>query len=163
MRCPDTKCQGYGFAIKEPINEPTSQTPLTDAENKRTGWPSFYYDFARSLELKLQETTLWIEKSNTAQYAMELEEKLKEAERQRDEARLLTNKAHEHSALMADWRKRIEAERDQLIKVVDELAHGIEAFRDFGCAKHGTHYDVMMKCYEDYSLLPHVQAKKETI
>ena len=42
---------------------------------------------ARSLELKLQETKLWIEKSNTAQYALELEEKLKEAERQRDEAK----------------------------------------------------------------------------
>jgi hypothetical protein len=25
-------------------------TPRTDEENKRTGWPSFYYDFARKLE-----------------------------------------------------------------------------------------------------------------
>ncbi len=82
MRCPNTKCIDYGFAIKEPMTE----------------------------LIHARDTAI--------------------------------------------------AERDQLIKVVDALAHGIEAFRDFGCAKHGTHYDVMMKCYEAYSLLPHVQAKK---
>ena len=26
MRCPDTKCQGYGFAIKQPVTTPTPET-----------------------------------------------------------------------------------------------------------------------------------------
>lgn len=33
-----------------------SDTPRTDAENKRTNWPSFYYDFARQLERELNES-----------------------------------------------------------------------------------------------------------
>lgn len=30
-------------------------TPRTDAENKRTAWPAFYYDFARQLERDITE------------------------------------------------------------------------------------------------------------
>ena len=33
-------------------------TPRTDAENKRTAWPSFYYDFARELEVETQKLSL---------------------------------------------------------------------------------------------------------
>lgn len=32
-----------------------SDTPRTDAENVRTGWPAFYYNFARTLERELAE------------------------------------------------------------------------------------------------------------
>ena len=90
-----------------------------------------------------------------------LELKLREVEHQLDGARK-QQESKITPALVMDY-ARVQAERDRLIKVVDELAHGIEAFRDHGFAKHGTHYDVMMKCYESYSLLPHVQAKKGTI
>ena len=142
------------------------QTPLTDAENKRTGWPSFYYDFARSLELKLQEAERqrgeairerdiekrhWIEDDRDLN---ELINKLVEAERQRDEARKEVN-AFKNSLSPSDIGNAVEiqnltAERDQLIKVVDELADIIRA----------SHRDCAFAVPSSYNSLPHVQAKK---
>lgn len=44
MRCPDTKCQGYGFAINEPMPTPQTPTPETDAAemflNDDPHWPN---------------------------------------------------------------------------------------------------------------------------
>ena len=121
--------------------EPKPQTPLTDArqvELNRLGfveWRSKMLDHARSLELKLQE-----------------------AERQRDEAWKLANSKAEESGMF-------RAERDQLIKVVDELVdalkHGLGTHGD-SCSA-GDSCSVVTdgeKALEAYSLLLHVQAKK---
>ena len=153
MRCPDTKCKGYGFAIKEPMNEPKSQTPLTDALDK---------DLQRDIaSMQLQRAKLY----EIVQHAMcsydkharSLELKLQEAERQRDEARLQAQQGNE---TVYRWRKLVsdaEAERDQLIKVVDALAKAGLC----NCIEHGgIGCDECVSAYHDHSLLPHVQAKK---
>ena len=133
----ETRLQDIEF-----MNEPKSQTPLTDAEESTVDDNKVVpADFARSLELKLQETKLWIEKSNTAQYAFELKEKLQEAERQRDKARRSL-----HYGTMCE----VVDERDQLIKVVDMF----EIERN-GKLEETFKYTILWR-----SLLPHVQAKK---
>ena len=84
-------------------------------------------DFARSLELKLQE-----------------------AERQRDEAIANYTLAHSNLGNEVFENGKLQAERDQLIKVVDEFAKCCGSFSKDG----GT------SALLAYSLLPHVQAKK---
>lgn len=90
-----------------------------------------------------------------------LKNKLQEAERQRDEAKRHEREANKGAEINAHInteliRKRlvVEAERDQLIKVVDELADAIRWNKKSGVGFYG---DEAMKAY---SLLPHVQAKK---
>jgi len=145
MRCPDTKCQGYGFAIKEPMNEPKPQTPLTDAFEESLETGNFIkrvkkaMDFVRSLELELQE-----------------------AERQRDEAKDYAKRQEDFlqrvyacTCVHHNDKERSElvcpvclkAERDQLIKVVDAYALALTD-------------EQLNKADKAYSLLPHVQAKK---
>lgn len=51
----------------------------------RTLLESAITEATTALQVELQETKDWIAKSNTAQYFAELETKLEEAERQRDE------------------------------------------------------------------------------
>ena len=159
--------------IKEHMNpaEPKPQTPLTDAirltiaagdwikESDATDAALFH---AESLELKLQETVLWIEKSNTAQYAQELELKLQEAERQRDEAKAKLKTIHKElgcelsdpNGTIWEHAAKVEAERDQLIKVVDSAYVSLEARQRY-LSTEGT-----KQVLEAYSRLPHVRAKK---
>ena len=111
----------------------------------------------KSMTAKLQEAELLIRGLETTQTFLENENK--EFERQRDEARKECSIEKRHWIEDDRDLNELIAERDQLIKVVDELAHGIKAFLDSGSAMYGTHYEVMIKCYEAYSLLPHVQAK----
>ena len=121
--------------------EPKPQTPLTNSFETfclGTGTPELVRkDDARSLELKLQE-----------------------AERQRDEA----NEHLDSTNISCD---RAEAERDQLIKVVDgyhsmiedtvlvrntDNDHNIQSFLTQGLR--------ITETITAYSILPHVQAKK---
>jgi hypothetical protein len=77
---------------------------------------------------------------------LSLELKLQEAERQRDEA-------NEHLDSTNISCNRAEAERDQLIKVVDKavIPYKLQSIR--------THE--IQALIDSYSILPHVQAKKE--
>ena len=139
---------------------------LQEAEAKTSleGYRALGKQVADALDQRDEAVRLECERNETANVFMnqvkKLQAQLQEAERQRDDAIRSENNVRQILTLADEERDAVTAERDQLIKVVDELAHGIEAFRDFGFAKHGTHYNVMMKCYESYSLLPHVQAKK---
>lgn len=115
--------------------EPKLQTPLTDAKCKEAFASNYRYyemcDFARSLEIKLQE-----------------------AERQRDEAKLQATQGND---TVYRWRKLVteaEAERDQLIKVVEKFheAHEACTFQDSE--------ELQSEALDAYSALPHVQARK---
>jgi hypothetical protein len=155
-------------------NTMQSKTPLTDAEAKL---PEQFHkhtyivtaDFARSLELKLQETEAKLEvskqKENSYQMALILaQHRAESAERQRDEAKesakkwsgwcaKLTTERDENKRMWDGASKRrilAEAERDQLIKVVDEL----EKYKGIAIYCHGG--QLALKAY---SLLPHVLAK----
>ena len=115
-------------------NEPKPQTPLTDdAEQefvKVHGLSGFgIAKLARSLELKLQE-----------------------AERQRDEAIANYTLAHSNLGNEVFENGKLQAERDQLRKVADELASDLEYMHD--------KYGYTSASLAAYSLLPHVQAKK---
>ena len=123
------------------------QTPLTDAAEQawreQSGQEGFVTDdFARSLELKLQEAELLIKGLETTQTFLENENK--EFERQRDEAR---------NSYLAIQQEHISvvAERDQLIKVVDKavIPYKLQSIR--------THE--IQALMDSYSLLPHVLAK----
>jgi len=116
--------------------------------------PQTYIDKVRNLYKRAQE-------------AYELELKLKEAERQRDVA----------TAELELWRdgniirQEDKAERDQLIKVVDDLGEGLRKTILWGecCSMrlgesresiNWTYLNDGRNAYNLYSLLPHVQAKK---
>ena len=138
------------------MNEPKPQTPLTDAAEceSEIDWPIECLDHARSLELKLQE-----------------------AERQRDEAKhWIENYKDLYDEKKKQWYnsvtcvcadmpnvahyiKQIEAERDQLIKVVDELATSLQEAADT-YDEEGFNNANFLMALTAYSLLPHVQAKK---
>jgi len=152
-----------------------SLTPLTDALESSIldySWPTKanrLAEHARSLELKLQEVeriklgyennmpscgacaegiicgSVMHEHDKDCVYS-----KLKEAERQRDEAREDNHRFVEMNIESGKrWANDI-AERDQLIKVVDELALITAHYESWGTTN-----------LKAYSLLPHVvQAKK---
>jgi hypothetical protein len=82
------------------MNEPKSQTPLTDDKCLGRLLSQVDANFARSLELKLQES-----------------------ERQRDEAMKSLSQAVDDGAMAEVFKARMQTERDQLIKVVDDLAN----------------------------------------
>ena len=167
------------------MNKPKPQTPLTDVpdivekqhtscrnSNVTTHYKQAYGVLSeryRSLELKLQEAELLIRGLETTQTFLENENK--EFEHQRDEAR---------SSYLAIQQEHISvvAERDQLIKVVDEQQNVIlelkgQIIRDNdGCYPLGNGQphspnvqrrrvcDMACEIDKSYSLLPHVQAKK---
>ena len=123
--------------------EPKPQTPLTDAAEQswreQSGQEGFVTeDFARSLELKLQE-----------------------AKRQRDEA---IKKLHEPDI---EKYIKMSLERDQLITVVDKLSSTIEQYLNLcGSGYLGSEYFELKKMVQSqydasgHSLLPHVLAKE---
>ena len=132
--------------IKEHMNpaEPKPQTPLTDAQYKEysrrdNNVKCVDINFARSLELKLQE-----------------------AERQRDEAKAKLKTIHKElgcelsdpNGTIWEHAAKVEAERDQLIKVVDSAYVSLEARQRY-LSTEGT-----KQVLEAYSRLPHVRAKK---
>lgn len=157
------------MTCKLPVNptEPKPQTPLTDAwfewieQNPKHPDYSIFCDarnFARSLELRLQEVKqeimmLSIDGANKDE---QHRKQLQEAERQRDDAR-----QHED-----DWKSLgiILSERDQLIRMVDELAKELNWYWE-PMQEGMFHPDnpIGQKSFalEHYSLLPHVQAKEK--
>ena len=141
--------------------EPKPQTPLTNAlemSHKKLEFEtgsSFeetaqlveqivkeLYDHARSLELKLQEAELLIRGLETTQTFLENENK--EFERQRDELK---------NHFIVKYGLKLEAERDQLIKVVDKavIPYKLQSIR--------THE--IQALIDSYSLLPHVVEQKK--
>ena len=159
------------------MNEPKSQTPLTDAaridnadlSDWGTGKSEYVYaDFARSLELKLQEAKqeimmLSIDGANKDE---QHGKQLQEAECQRDEAKDYAKRqedflqrAYACTCIHHNDKERSElicpvclkAERDQLVKVVDALMH---------TTSHHASLNDHVQARESYYLLPHVQAKK---
>ena len=164
------------------------QTPLTDAACK--WWldnPVVDADFARSLELKLQEAeeklTVLIPEYTKAEAKykrltvenleydvsltqeretnLSLRQQLQEAERQRDEARnavaFCDQLSHKTIGELIAARDAVTAERDQLIKVVDDLVQPLTDEKKYpgrNCGLNGA--------IAAYSLLPHVLAKKGT-
>ena len=86
---------------------------------------------------------------------LSLRKQLQEAERQRDEAHDKCNNLCEQLTQEEGKQTVLQAERDQLIKVVDELASDLECMDD----KYG-YTSASLASLESYSLLPHVQAKK---
>ena len=105
--------------------------------------------YAQELEYKLQEAELLIKGLETTQTFLENENK--EFERQRDEADNKCNSLREQLVQEEGKQTAMQAERNQLIKVVDALMHTT--------SPHASLND-HVKAREAYSLLPHVQAKK---
>ena len=163
---------------------PKPQTPLTDAHyhpSRSDRWLKKDENFARSLELKLQEAeeklTVLIPEYTKAETKykrltvenleydvsltqeretnLSLRQQLQEAERQLDESRQESvNCNYYKKALLArsdiKEEQAVKAERDQLIRVVDELARATNEGRP----------ETIKRALANYSLLPHVQAKK---
>lgn len=116
-------------------NQPKPTTPLTDAEvasaYKQDRVQLVSQKFARSLEPKLQEAERELAEANDrcesdwlrliTKYNDERVAK-QEAERERDEAIVARQIAETSWRDMANQKNNISAERDQLIKVVDELS-----------------------------------------
>ena len=98
----------------------------------KTQPPQTYIEFVRKLYSRGEEID-------------QLRQQLQEAERQRDELK-------KHFIVKYGLKLAFEVERDQLIKVVDALMHTT--------SPHASLND-HVKAREAYSLLPHVQAKKE--
>ena len=88
-----TTCKTCGKETDMPFHTcMTTPTPQTDAQYKEyarrdNNVKCVDIDFARQLEQKLNEAKLWIEKSNTAQYVMQVEAERDKAKEERDELR----------------------------------------------------------------------------
>ena len=136
---------------------PKPPTPLTDATQ-------------RKIFAIIKDTSTMEDDIGTILHAIELEMdnarslelKLQETEHQRDEAK---------NELLGDKFADLLAERDQLIKVADELAASINglSFDGYSCCQDGLHHPNRKWCIAArsttkaitaYSLLPHVIAKK---
>ena len=144
------------------------QTPLTDAELKHfiANYDNVAYaeavDFARSLELKLQEA----EAKTSLEGYHALGKQVADALDQRDEAVNALTISRETARQLHEGVINLKAERDQLIKVVDKVMQRAWHQKTCACLQNGRPINPLAcdcgygEVVTLHSLLPHVQAKK---
>jgi hypothetical protein len=109
-------------------NTPTPRTDNAARAYQTAGMPAAYtviLSHARQLERELSEVKLWIEKSNTVQYVMQVE-----AERDQLKDNLAMAEVRHAAAMMHT--QSIVDENTQLRNVADELALAIHTGNEHG-------------------------------
>jgi len=106
-------------------------TPRTDAENKRTGWPSFYYDFARQLETDIAELNQRLIERHTDMLST-----IVELRKENITMREVIKESHETSEIVNMWLKScIECENWSWDADQHEAAKGSLDFSNQALAK----------------------------